>query len=103
MWVIDWDWIIVVLAAGMLGTIRAMIADRKGHSLVLWRMLGSLLLIIALPFALLLKLNEKIRGDSKKCPRCAQIVEAEAKICQRCKHSFDSAPVAMRSSRTDTR
>jgi hypothetical protein len=101
MWVIDWDWILV---AGMLGTIPAMmIADRKGHSLVLWRMLGSLLLIIALPFALLLKLNEKIRGDSKKCPRCTQIVEAEAKICQRCKHSFDSAPVAMRSSRTDTR
>jgi hypothetical protein len=102
MWVIDLDWIIVILGAGMLGTIPAMIADRKRHPLVLWRMLWLLLVIIALPFALWLKLKEKIRGDCKKCPRCAQIVMAEAKICPRCKHSFDSALVAIRSANTDT-
>ena len=27
-------------------------------------------------------------GDSKKCPQCAEIVKAEARVCRFCNHTF---------------
>ena len=49
--------------------------------------LGLILVVAARPKQL--SESDLLRsGDSKKCPQCAEIVKAEAKICKHCGNSF---------------
>lgn len=60
-------------------------------TMIFSRILLSLLILIALPPALLLKLKEAMlqhRSGSKKCPRCAELVKADAETCRFCNHSL---------------
>jgi hypothetical protein len=75
----------------MLGLIPGVIAMNKGRSFFGWWIYGALLFIIALPHALLMRSDVKAMerreletGENRKCPFCAEIVKAEAKICKHC-------------------
>lgn len=83
-----------LLFAVLLGLIPALVAHGKGRSFVLWWIYGALLFIIALPHSLIMGSNQselesrQLSGGMKKCPACAELVKADAKICRYCKHEF---------------
>lgn len=49
------EFLVLLLLAGALGLIPAYVARSKGHEFGLWWIYGTLLFIVALPHAMLLK------------------------------------------------
>lgn len=74
----------------LIGLIPAMVASKKGHSFPLWWIYGSLLFIIALPHALLIKPaietieRQQAAQGLKKCPFCAEMIKPDARVCRYC-------------------
>lgn len=87
----------IITLAAVLGFVVASIAHRKGRNFGLWWLFGTLLGIVALPWALLMPYDEKstdrqrANAGLKKCPSCAEFVKPDAKVCRYCGHSFASA------------
>ena len=80
----------ILVLAILLGLIPAAIASKKGRSFMLWWFFGAMLFIVALPVAILIKpLNKEILSGMRKCPKCAEYVQAEAVICKNCKSDLD--------------
>lgn len=81
------NWLLfeLVIGAALLGLIPAMIADKKGHRLILWSLFGAALFIIALPASLLVE-----DKNTKKCPQCTERVKLDALRCRFCGHEFHS-------------
>jgi hypothetical protein len=82
----------------LIGLIPAMIARNKGRQFVVWWLYGSLLFIVALPHALLLKPEikqleqQQAAQGMKKCPFCAEMIKPDARVCRYC--SRDLLPEA---------
>lgn len=69
-----------------LGLIPAAIASKKGSNFMLWWFYGTMLFIVALPVSILMKpADQTAVAGMRKCPKCAEHVQAEAQICKHCK------------------
>lgn len=69
----------ILIVVVFLGLIPAVIASRKGHTFVGWWIFGALILIVALPAALMAK---DIRA---RCPACRETVQPDAQVCPHCR------------------
>lgn len=90
-------WLIAVI---LIGLIPAAIAKSKGRDFVLWWVYGSLLFIVALPHALIMRADraglERRRVEEeglRKCPFCAELVKSEAAVCRYCQRELPSSPL----------
>jgi hypothetical protein len=81
----------------LIGLIPAMIARSKGRQFVVWWLYGSLLFIVALPHALLLKPEikqleqQQAAQGMKKCPFCAEMIKPDARVCRYCSRDLPEA------------
>ena len=78
--------IVIILLAVALGLIPAFIARGKGRSFLGWWIFGALLLIVALPLALVQK------DRRPRCPHCAEMVQTAATVCPHCQRTLGQDP-----------
>lgn len=81
----------LLVLAVVLGLVPATIASSKGHSFLAFWVYGTLMFIVALPHAIIMKPNSAMiealqlrDGAHRRCPFCAEIVKARAVVCRFC-------------------
>lgn len=80
--------------------VASYVASKRGRSAFNWFLIGivlvgvfSLLLLIALPPNTQALERKAMRdGTMRKCPHCAEMVKAEAKICRYCRNALTPIP-----------
>ena len=89
-----------IIVAFVSGFFCAMIAKRKNMNAVLWFFVGflfpllSLIAIAGMPVT-----NAESDKDAeqnnptKKCPKCAEIIKLEVKVCRYCQYEFPAEEV----------
>ena len=73
-----------LVVAVVIGLIPAFIARGKGHSFLLWWLLGAAMFVVFLPFSLMLK--RKLPPNMAPCPACKGHVSIQATVCPHCGH-----------------
>jgi len=82
--------IVILIIASFIGLAPASIARRKGRNFVLWWIYGSLIFLIALPHALLIRANQNAFEPAPspethfRCPDCRELVRKDAIKCKHC-------------------
>lgn len=70
--------------------VPAAIAHSKGRSFFLWWLYGMAFFIVALPHALLIKVDQDsldakgINQGQRICPHCAELIREKANVCRFC-------------------
>lgn len=79
---------LVVVAYAILGTIATLIAnmaERKGRSWIVFFIFSLFFPLIALIIAAVISTDPATAtAGTKKCPKCAEYVKAEATLCKHC-------------------
>ena len=90
----------LILLWVVMGIVVALIANAKGRDPGLWFLYGAAIWPIALVHILVAAPNQQQvealalrRGDSKKCPFCAELIKVEAKKCRFCGSILDEPTV----------
>lgn len=78
---------IAIISFG-LGLLAAFIASQKGRSFIGWWIYGALLFPVAIVHALLLGVNVRAIGHTRKCGFCRTEVALNATHCPKCGHEF---------------
>lgn len=79
-------WLILAILVGVY-------ANTKGRSglgffliaVILSPLVGFIIALVISPVKEVIEANAIQSGDMKKCPDCAELVKAEAKICKHCR------------------
>lgn len=80
----------ILVIAVLIGLIPATVAKNKGYSFGGWWFYGTMLFIIALPHALMMKPNragidqEQANNGLHRCGRCAEFIQNAAHVCRFC-------------------
>ena len=74
----------ILIVAILLGLITGKIASVKGRSFFWFWLYGALLFIVAIVHVLIMR-NRAVQ----QCPKCAENVKKEAKVCKHCDHSLE--------------
>lgn len=89
-------WLLLSICAGM-------VARNKGRSFFGFFLLSLLLSpLIGIIFALVMSKNQKkldetaLQHGHKKCPKCAEIIKAEAVVCKHCGNEEFPEPVPVK-------
>jgi len=77
---------VVIPVAIVLGLIPAFIAKHKGDSFFTFWLFGTLLWIVALPYALFV-----LKDKRRRCDHCAELVRPEARVCPHCQRDLTTA------------
>ncbi len=82
----------LLISAVIIGLIPAFIASSKGRSFLLWWLYGSLIFIVAIIHAIMIK-SEDSDAVGRACPFCAERIKAEAVVCKHCGRESEPQPV----------
>jgi hypothetical protein len=96
--------VFVILAVYIFGSILAAnIAKKKGRrgggyfllSLLLSPLVGILAALVAAPNEQKVERDRIASGTERKCPHCAEVIKAEAKVCRFCGRDVSPAEAAV--------
>jgi len=76
----------LIVVGTFFGVVAAVIARQKGRSELRWFLVGFFFHIIGLIVLFLPPVPKA--GTTKKCPACAEVIRAEAKVCRFCRREI---------------
>lgn len=85
----DADFAAFIESRGVRGSLEARNLRARA---TLFRIGAFICFLLAVPAAIVARRQERNEGQSKKCPRCAELVKKEAMVCRFCSNRFPPMP-----------